>query len=278
MTRTYPELQALAHQVPVPVVLDGELVVLDEAGVPSFRLHQNRMQLRSPRPQLVTRWPVQYYAFDLLYTGSDETALLDEPYEQRRAVLDEVLAATATPLRVPPYYVDVAGDELLAVARENHLEGVVAKRLSSRYTPGQRSRNWVKTPLRTTIEVVVCGATPGQGQHAATFGSLVLGVHDLANGRLRYVGNVGSGFTEQDRRTLRSMLDERSRADAPFDERPPAAEVAGARWVTPELVGDVAYREWIRPEHRLRHPSWRGPRMDVSAAQVTAVFDERPSG
>jgi bifunctional non-homologous end joining protein LigD len=156
---------------------------------------------------------------------------------------------------IPPYYVDVAGADLLAVARENHLEAVVAKRLSSRYTPGRRSRDWVKTPLRTTIEVVVCGATPGEGQHAATFGSLVLGVHDLADGRLRYIGNVGSGFSEQDPCTLRGMLDEHSRADAPFDELPPPAAVAGARWVTPELVGGVAYRDWIRPEHRLRHPS-----------------------
>lgn len=266
ITPTYPELRALAAELPAPVVLDGELVVLDDAGRPSFRLHQNRMQVRVPTPPLLERWPVWFYVFDLLYRGDE--ALLDRPYEQRRAMLEDLLPAT--PLRVPPWYVDVTGADLLVVARETGLEGVVAKRLGSRYTPGRRSRDWIKTPLRSTREVIVCGWTPGDGAHAATFGSLVLGVHDDADGRLRYVGNVGTGFTQRDRQRLRAMLADRDHS--PFDE-PLPADVRDPRWVAPELVGDVAYREWVRPEHRLRHPSWRGLRADVTPGQVTAAFD-----
>lgn len=276
ITSTYPELRSLADQVPVSVVLDGELVVLDNAGRPSFRAHQNRMQVHSPEPHLVARWPVQFYVFDLLYSG--DTALLTEPYERRRAVLEEVLAAAAATLRVPPFYVDVAGAELLAVAQESGLEGVVAKRLGSRYLPGRRTKDWIKTPLRTTHEVIVCGWTPRTGRHADTVGSLVLGIHDTADGRLRYVGNVGTGFSERDRHNLRGMLDARTQTHAPFDEPVPPMDVAGARWVAPELVGDVAYREWIRPDHRLRHPSWRGLRDDMAPEQVKAVFDEELGG
>ncbi|HEX6360868.1 hypothetical protein [Actinophytocola sp.] len=124
----------------------------------------------------------------------------------------------------------------------------------------------------------MCGWIPGRGRHAGEVGALVLGVHDIADGRLRYVGTVGTGFTERDRRTLRVLLDTRRRNTSPFDEFVPPAEVAGVRWVVPELVGDVAYREWIRPEHRLRHPSWRGLRADVASVHVTAEFDEPPTG
>jgi len=94
-------------------------------GRPSFRLHQNRMQVRASGPALLRSWPVQF-VFDLLRLG--DTSLLTEPYERRRAVLEEVLSAAAAPLRVPPFYVDVVGADLLALARENGLEGVVTKR------------------------------------------------------------------------------------------------------------------------------------------------------
>jgi bifunctional non-homologous end joining protein LigD len=125
----------------------------------------------------------------------------------------------------------------------------------------------------------VCGWLPGRGPHRSTFGALLLGIHDAVDGRLRYVGAVGTGFSDRDRQTLRALLDDRGRAHHPFDEPPPTteiAEVAAARWVVPDLVGDVAYREWTRPEHRLRHPSWHGLRGDVTPEEVTAVFDEPP--
>jgi bifunctional non-homologous end joining protein LigD len=175
-------------------------------------------------------------------------------------------------VRTPPFYTDVAGPDLLAVAADNGLEGVVAKRLNSLYYPGKRSTAWIKTPLRHTQEVIIGGWTEGGGRRSGTLGALLLGVHDQRDGRLRFVGRVGTGFTQAALRDMQAMLEARARPTGPFDEPIPREDARGAHWVTPDLVGEVEYRQWTPTDNRLRHPSWRGLRPDKSPAEVKAPF------
>jgi bifunctional non-homologous end joining protein LigD len=261
LSGSFPELTAVLQDLGEHggILLDGEIVAPDPAtGVPSFNRLQRRMHVVSPSAELLRGFPAQYLAFDLLAVRGG--SIMELPYTERR----ERLAALALdrPLaRTPPYYSDVDPGTLMDVAREHDLEGIVAKRLDSAYYPGRRSPLWIKTPLRKTTEVVVAGWLPGSGRFSATFGSLALGAYD-DHDRLVHVGNVGTGWTMRDRRSLQGRLNELSRPDTPFDIPPPRAVAAAAHWVEPVLVADIEYRE--ATSEGLRHPSWRGLRPDKS--------------
>ena len=175
VTAGYPELAGIgAVTGGRPVLLDGEIVVLDAAGRPDFGLLQDRMHVRHPSAELRARLPVSFYAFDVLHV--DGASLLAAPYDERRARLAELQPADR--VLVPPTFDDVDGDQLLDVARQHGLEGVVAKRRAGRYEPGRRSPGWIKTALVRTQEVLVGGFTAGEGRRTATFGSLLLGAYD----------------------------------------------------------------------------------------------------
>jgi len=259
MSRSYPELAALGGVVDEPVILDGEIVALRD-GRPDFGLLQSRMHVQRPTPRLVNAAPVLYYAFDLLHRG--DRSLLARPYDVRRAAL-EVLGLDTGPVRTPPWWRG-GGEAVLAASIDQGLEGVVGKPLSSHYLPGRRGP-WIKVKNVRHQEVVVAGWTPGEGRRANLIGSLILGVYD--DHGLRYVGNVGTGFTETILRTLAETLAPLERADDPFDTTVPAAVARTAHWVDPELVGEVAFAEWTG-DGSLRHPSWRGLRPDKDAEQV----------
>lgn len=273
ITRSYPELRqlpALTHRH--RVVLDGELVVLDERGRPSFQLLAHRMHVQAPTRPLLTRTPVQFYVFDLLWI--DDQSLLHTPFLERRERLTDLDLNHEGLIRTPPHYTDTRGPDLLAVARDHALEGVVAKRLTSLYYPGKRSSAWIKTPLRTTQEVIIGGWTAGNGGRSGTVGALLLGVHDASDGRLRYVGRVGTGFTRRMLHDMQAMLETRPRSSSPFEDEVPREDARAAHWVTPDLVGEVEHREWTAGDNRLRHPSWRGLRSDREPGEVKAEFFE----
>jgi bifunctional non-homologous end joining protein LigD len=269
VTAGYPELAGIgALTAGRPVLLDGEIVALDEAGRPNFGLLQDRMHVRHPSPELRSRVPVSFYAFDLLYLGGE--TLVPLPYDERRARLDALDLPGADPtcrVLVPPSFPDVGGDQLLDIARAHGLEGVVAKRRASRYEPGRRSPAWVKTALIRTQEVLIGGWTVGEGRRTRTFGSLLLGAHD-ATGALRYLGHVGTGFNEAALGDLMARLRPLTRPASAFDEPVPREHARHARWVEPVLVGEVEYRLMTR-DGRLRHASWRGLRPDRDPAEVT---------
>ncbi len=269
ITGGYPELVVLSSLVGGrPVLLDGEIVALDEAGRPDFGLLQRRMHVRSPERELVAHVPTSYYVFDLL--DLDGHRLLLESYQRRRELLAGLgLEGGSQRVRVPPYHTGVDGWQLLGVAREHRLEGVVGKRLGSRYEPGRRSSTWTKTALLSTQEVIVGGWTTGEGRRAGTMGALLLGAHDGA-GRLRYLGDVGTGFTERMLDDLRERLAALEQPDSPFDEPVPREQARRAHWVRPQLVGEVEYRNLTR-DRRLRHAAWRGLRADKEPAQVTLI-------
>jgi bifunctional non-homologous end joining protein LigD len=269
ITRCYPELARLAQLVEETVLLDGELVALDSEGRPSFQLLQQRMQVQTPSARLLAATPVQYVVFDLLHRAGQ--SLLTLPYVQRRAMLADLGLNTVGVVRTPPHHIDIAGAELLEVARVNSLEGVVAKRLQSRYQPGRRSHAWIKTVLRHRQLVIVGGWTRGQGRRAGRLGALLLGVYDrVPGGRLRFVGHVGSGFSERALGELEAVLAARARDSSPFDDEVPGEYARHAQWVDPDLVGEVEHRDWTT-ENRLRHPAWKGLR-PTPAAQISAEF------
>ncbi|HZE02011.1 MAG TPA: non-homologous end-joining DNA ligase [Pseudonocardiaceae bacterium] len=269
ITGGYPELAVLSDLVGGrPVLLDGEIVTLDGAGRPNFALLQQRMHVRAPNSWLVDRIPISYYVFDLL--DLDGHRLLSRSYQQRRELLAELAVDGASPLvRVPPQYTDVDGRQLLEVARQHGLEGVVGKRLTSRYEPGRRSPAWTKTALLRTQEILICGWTPGAGRRTGTLGALLMGAYD-DEGKLRYLGDVGTGFTDWMLNDLLTRLAALEQPGSPFNEPVPREHARRARWVRPELVGEVEYRT-LTPDRRLRHAAWRGLRADKDPAEVIFI-------
>ncbi|WP_217183347.1 ATP-dependent DNA ligase [Streptomyces sp. AC495_CC817] len=264
ITARYPELTADgAPALPVDdAILDGEIVAFDDDGRPSFTRLQNRMHLTRPREieREVVRTPVAYLVFDLLrLDGHDLTSM---PLHQRRTLLDDVISGLDAPVRVPPVFDDV--DAALAASDEFGLEGVVAKDRGSRYRPGQRSPAWLKLKNTRTQEAVIVGIRPGKGDRAGTIGSLLLAVPDA--GALRYVGRVGTGFTDRMLRELLAQLTPLRVDRAPLDGVP-APDASDALWVRPELVGEVEFANWT-PDGILRHSRWRGLRPDKSPDEV----------
>lgn len=262
LTVTYPELSVLADAVRGDAVLDGEIVALDDAGVPRFSRMQQRAGLTAPRDVERARRavPVKLFLFDLLEV--DGRSLTSLPYAERRAQLEKLVKPNPF-VQVPPD----AGDDLdaaLATSLELGLEGVMAKRADSPYRTGRRSRDWLKLKHTLTQEVVVGGWRPGNGLRTDTVGSLLLGVPD--DGVLRYAGRVGSGFTDRDLEKLRARMDSIA-TDETALVGVPAVDARAAHWVTPTLVGEVEYSE-VTPDGRLRHPVWRGWRPDKSPADV----------
>ena len=264
VTVSYPEVVELAAAVPDRrLVLDGEVVALDGTGRPSFGLLQSRMHVARPADVRRARAavPATFFVFDVLHVDGDDTTSLT--YEERRAVLAGLDLAGPS-WQVPPSF-PAPGQPVLDAARAQGLEGVVAKRLDSRYEPGRRSVCWRKVKVFRTQDVVVAGWKPGEGRRSGLPGSLLLGVHD--GGRLVFAGHVGTGFTDRALGELAARLTALHRDDSPFDEPVPREHARTAVWVEPVLVGEVAYGEWTR-DGRLRHPSWRGLRPDVAPEEV----------
>ncbi len=254
MAASYPELAVLARRLDRPAILDGEIVALD-GGRPSFGRLQSRMHVRHPTGRLVRSVPVHYYLFDLMHLGGE--SLLALPYTERRARLED-LGLDLEPIRTPPWWRGNGGAVLEASLAQG-LEGVVGKPLASRYHPGRRGP-WIKVKNVRHQEVVIAGWLPGAGRRIDMIGSLILGVPDR-QGRLRYAGNVGTGFTEASLAGLARTLAPLARDTDPFPAGVPREVERRARWVEPVLVGEVAYGEWTC-DGVLRHPSWRGLRPD----------------
>lgn len=267
ITGVYPDLRGVLADAAGgrSAVFDGELVVLAADGRPDFQLMQSRHQ-RGPTAELLRTAPVTFIVFDLLLLGS--SSLLAEPYTRRRELLAD-LEVTNERVAVPRHFTaaDIEPNELLAVVEEQGLEGLVAKRLGSRYLPGARSRDWIKRPLIKTREVVVGGWRPGKGNRDGRIGALLLGGYDEA-GHLYYMGDVGTGFTERALDEMLDLLVPLTRPASPFHNEVPPDRSRGAKWVEPTLVGQVVYRQFTS-DGRLRHTSWRGLRDDILPGQVS---------
>ena len=261
-------------------IVDGEVVALDDEGRPRFGLLQDRTGVhrgRGPDGRRGEPAPIVYQAFDLLHL--DGRSLLGVPLEDRKRLLRGRLREH--PLVRYAGHVVADGEAFQEAARQQALEGVVAKLRRSAYEPGRRSRSWLKLKLRREQEAVVVGWLPGQGSHR-DLGSLILAVR--SGERWVHAGQVGSGIDARMRRELRAQLDELTRAESPLE---PVPRLKGARWVEPRLVVRVEFADWTADD-LLRQAAFKGleigrdPRSvrrerPVSTAAATAAAEEAVS-
>lgn len=284
ITHRYPELAGLGSAIRgSKAIIDGEIVALDADGKPSFQLLQQRMGLSNPMTiqRRSQQTPVRFIGFDLLAEDGEE--LIHLPYEQRR---ERLLGLRLDDPRwqVPPDYVD-DGEALLEAVRREGLEGVVAKRLGSRYRPGERSSDWLKLRIRMRQDFLIGGWLPGLGGRSERLGSVMLGVWDRTpeeaqrSGepqRLVYVGAAGSGLSERTIEDLTEWLGSLRRADSPFTLGigPKRSDPV---WCEPELVCSVEFSEWTR-EDTLRQPAFKGLRDDVDPSKVLREEEPQRSG
>jgi bifunctional non-homologous end joining protein LigD len=254
----YPELRMIHELVDqVNAVLDAEIVAFDEDGKNSFEVLQQRMNLSNEREikRISSRIPVALVAFDLLWLDGHD--LTDLALEQRRELLETIVEQDHR-LQVVTH-VDGGGTAFAEVAEGLGLEGVVAKRTGSTYQPGRRSQDWRKIKLTNTQDCVILGWTPGQGGRSGTFGALLVGAYD--EGKLMWIGQVGTGFTRATLDRVLEALEPLKRATPPIDD-PELAKVKGATFVEPTLVCEVEYLEITKSTKKMRAPSFKGLRED----------------
>jgi bifunctional non-homologous end joining protein LigD len=260
----FPELAGLpAALAPHQAVLDGEVVAFDDAGRPSFGLLQRRMHLTRATEiaQVAAQVPVKYMVFDILWLdGHDLTGLA---YLDRRRLLEQVVEPGDGWL-VPAHHVDGAA-ELLDAARAQRLEGIVVKRVDSRYLPGSRSPSWRKVKVRPRQEFVVGGWQSGEGNRSGLIGSILVGVYE--GDQLRFAGKVGTGFKDHELTRLGGLLAQLAADESPFDPPPPRPVSRVAHWVRPELVAEVTFGEWTS-DHIIRHASYIATRDDKDPRDV----------
>lgn len=269
----FPELAGLADLAP-DLLLDGEAVALLD-GRPSFSHVVDRVHLTTEAAarRVAAARPVTYLVFDLLrLDGLDLTPL---PWSARRGALED-LVQDLPHTQLSPVFED--GAQLLAVTHEQGLEGVLSKRRSAPYLPGERSTHWLKFPHRDRMSVVVGGWRPQTGT-ASRLGAVHVGVPvDDGHGRprrdaaghlrLAYLGRVGSGLAGRAGATLLERLAALPGTAYPFVDPIPHAEARGSVWVAPEVVIDVASLGLTPGDGRLRQPSYQGTRADLAAADL----------
>jgi bifunctional non-homologous end joining protein LigD len=249
----YPELAALPDALAArKAILDGEIVALDAQGHSDFERLQERMHVRAPGENLDAQIPVVYFAFDLLYC--DGYDLREAPLLERKQLLQRLLYTT-DPFRYADHQLE-HGKELFALAEQNGLEGIVAKRADSPYV-SDRSPSWLKLKITKTVDAVVGGWTEARTS-ALPFGSMLLGLYQ--GKRLRFIGHVGSGFDAKKLKELSCRLKELAAPACPFDAVPETNEKPS--WVSPALVARVKFSGWTE-EHSLRHPVFLALREDA---------------
>jgi DNA ligase D-like protein (predicted ligase) len=253
----YPEVVEAVAAQRGSFVVDGEVVAFD-GSVSSFAKLQRRMQVRDPEQARKTGVEVFYYTFDLLYVDGYDTTQL--PLVERKKLLQSALRY-ADPLRFLEHRA-THGEKFLAEACRKGLEGLIAKRADAPYVH-RRSTDWLKFKCINEQEFVVGGYTDPKGSRIG-LGALLLGYYE--DGKLRYAGEVGTGFSNEMLKYLHERLSRLERRTPPFeDEALPRR--SGVHWVSPQLVVQVAFTEWT-PEGRLRHPRFRGFRRDKRPEEV----------
>ncbi len=271
MTASYPELHRLHEQlVALDAIIDGEVVAFHR-GRPSFEKLQSRINLQNQAQvaQAMKSIPVSFIVFDVLYM--DGRRLVDEPVERRRELLEEIVVPNGR-IQISQAVVG-EGTALSEAAKAQNLEGIVAKKLGSPYRVGKRTREWLKIKLTYDADIVIGGWSPGEGARTSSFGALLAGVFDDEG--LRFIGAVGTGFTDRTLRELQPKLKELESDSCPFVEDPTGLPpsrfgkaLRNARWCEPRQVAIVEFRE-LTSGLRLRAPSFKGLRTDKDPEECT---------
>ncbi len=254
----YPAIATALEAIPHDVILDGEVVMIDETGRNNFAGLQNY--------SLKTPGELRYYIFDMLSLNGHST--LELSLVERKSLLLQLL----TDLREIPgpihycEHVVGQGKKLYAQAMADKMEGVIAKKADSLYRPGMRSEQWLKIKAIATEEGIICGYTDST-TGGTPFGSLILGIYQ--DGRLRYIGNCGSGFSGREQHSLLQKFAQLVDTISPFDE-PINLRGRTAHWVRPRLVCEVQFSEWTS-NGRMRHPVYKGLRPDKNPGEIRLV-------
>jgi bifunctional non-homologous end joining protein LigD len=262
LTGTYPEVAAaVAAQSADDLLLDGEVVAYDSDQT-SFSRLQQRLGVIKPTPEQVATYPVVYCVFDLLEVDGED--LTDRPLLERRARLERAIRPSPALQLTEAWHGDSRRrfDEACRLA----WEGLIAKSAESSYTPG-RSKDWLKLKCAWGQELVIGGYTDPAGSRT-DFGALLVGYYE--QGRLRYAGKVGTGYTSATLRNLGARLRELEKPGSPFVDVRPVPR--GTHWTEPALVAQIGFAEWTN-DGRLRQPRFLGLRDDKPPAEVVR---ERP--
>lgn len=243
------ELQDLPHDC----ILDGEVVIVDNNGTPDFQKLQNY------DPE-ITEGALRYYVFDLLHLNGHDTISL--PLSERKSLLPEILEDFQHILYCD--HIEAMGPTLYKRATEAGMEGVIAKKADSTYTPGYRSEQWLKIKSTNTEDAIICGYTDSV-KGGAIFGSLILGMYQEEN--LIYVGNCGSGFSASEQRQLLQKLQSLETETNPFEKKI-SLKGRNPHWVKPEIVCEVKFLEWTK-SGLMRHPIYKGLRRDKEWTEAT---------
>ncbi|HLF69821.1 MAG TPA: non-homologous end-joining DNA ligase [Actinomycetota bacterium] len=263
VTHQFPEFAGRHESLRADAVLDCEIVAMDETGKPSFERLQSRIGLSKPGDVArgVADVSLDLICFDLLHM--DGGWLGDRPLTDRLGLLESEVAFGGRVLRSD--VVEGQGVALFEAVAAKGLEGIVAKRRSSRYLPGTRSKEWFKVKTSRSIDCVIGGWKPSAGHRDEVVGSLLVGAYDDSG--LRYLGSVGTGFDEKTRHELTSLLRAIGSVQNPFSEK---IDPGAVNFVEPQLVCTVEYRELTRAK-KLRAPSFKGLRTDKAPAQCLLI-------
>jgi bifunctional non-homologous end joining protein LigD len=263
MTPQYPELDGIAKQIEArEAILDGEIVALDAHGMPRFQLLQPRVGRKSGIEALRGTAQIVYFAFDLLYV--DGYDLMGCTVVDRKSRLAEILRPA--PFIKLSEHIESEGDAFFREIEKFHLEGMMAKRASSKYVQ-KRSSDWLKIKTVLRSEVAIGGYTQPRGTRSY-FGSLVCGLYE--NGELRYVAHVGGGFNERTLASTYKLMQPLKTSQNPFVDAPKTNEPV--QWIKPKLVAEVKFSEWTA-DRRLRHPVFVGLREDKKATDARFEFE-----
>jgi bifunctional non-homologous end joining protein LigD len=262
----FPEIVAslkkLAVQTKRSLVVDGEIVALIDGEPARFQELQSRMHVKES--QMIARYssstPAALILFDILVDGDD--VLIREPWSVRRARLLKRVGKRVTPQLRVTESIEGDGEKMLEKARHQGWEGIIAKRIDSRYEPGHRSHDWLKLKIEFRQEFVVGGYTEPRNSREH-IGALLLGYFD--KDRFIYVGHTGGGFTRKGLEEMYRRLEPLERKTSPFEETPKTNEKA--HWVKPEIVVEVKFNEWTA-DRRLRQPIFLGVRDDKDPREV----------
>jgi len=271
ITHRYPELiEPLNSTIKCQesIVLDGEIVVLDKEGMPSFQNHQRRMNVdnKADIEKLSREIPATYYIFDILYLDGKNLQRFD--FLQRRSILSQVVNKNIKVLISD--FIEEMGEKVFDNVKAMNLEGVVAKNKSSRYLQGTRSRDWLKIKTIKTQDCVVIGYTRGEGNRKNYFGSLLLAVY--YDKKLRFIGHTGSGFDFAQLNDIYNKLQQLKIEKCPVDYIPYTNR--DPVWVEPKLVAEVKFSDWTQ-EKIMRSPIFLRFREDKKPEEC--VIEEEKS-
>ncbi|MEP6584754.1 MAG: DNA ligase D [Ginsengibacter sp.] len=250
---TYPIVVEQLKNIKQDAVLDGEIVVLNDKGHPSFQFLQHYSE-NADRP-------IQYHVFDLLnLNGHDTTGLT---LVERKELLKEIIPEN----EVIKYsdHIFENGKSFFKVSTDNDLEGIMAKKIDSKYYPGKRTTEWLKIKNHKTQEAIIAGYTQGGGSRKY-FGALILA--SFINDTLTYIGHTGTGFNQKSLKEMFEMLQPLVQEDSPFDEK--IKTNMPVTWVKPELICEVKYSE-ITSDGKLRHPVFLHLREDKNLNDITVM-------